>query len=174
MQINGRHCTDALLGRISQLTDRLKNRDIPKTWEILVRCCISISPAFIGSLLFPEISPFFIIGSIIITFAVFKDVQGDLFEFTPKERHWNICIPVSILFLVWASLLYRTGNLAQIGRSIGPATMLVAVAIWPIYMGNKRYEKKKRSIKFETTYIVISVLVLFQQIMISIRGITDA
>jgi hypothetical protein len=106
------------------------------------------------------------LAAIVLTYFVMLPAQQRLFEFTPREKHWSISLPVHSFFLGWAALLAVIGNSSQIARSIGGMVLIVAVAIWPVYMGSKRYKAKQRNVPFKAAYMLVSSVVILQQILI--------
>ncbi len=162
MRTNGNLSGTALSGRIEQLIDILP---LSKSYKIAARVVIGIFPAIAGSLLAPFISPVFVAASLFLIFYVFMPAQQDLFECGPEAR-WIICFFIHLTFVLWAAALAWTDNPEQIGRSVGAMVLPVASAIWPMYMSAKKYEKKKRAIKFETAYFIASSPVILQQLFI--------
>jgi hypothetical protein len=95
-----------------------------------------------------------------------KSIQDSLFEFSAKEKQWAITSPVHALFLAWAFILALFDNYGQIGRSVGGMVVLVAVSIWPVYMGKSAYGKKRRKVPFKAAFALTASIVVIQQALI--------
>jgi hypothetical protein len=166
MPIPGRLSEIGCLKPIDQVIEQIGSIPLPEAFKIPLRVATGVLPAFAGSLFFKSISPLFVLTAIILTYFVMLPAQQGLFEFTPRQKHWSITLPVHSFFLGWAALLAVIGNSAQIGRSIGGMVLIVAVAIWPVYMGSKGYKAKQRKVPFKLAYTLVSSVVILQQILI--------
>lgn len=154
---------DRIDGRIDGLIEGLA---LPAAFKIPLRVAVGVLPAVIGSLFFERLSPVFMLAAIAVTYVVMRPAQARLFEFSHQERHWWISVPVHAFFLAWAALLAVIGHSSQIARSVGGMVLVVAVAIWPVYMGRKAYQAKQRHVPFPTAYILVSSVVIGQQFII--------
>jgi hypothetical protein len=155
------------IGRTHRLIDNLiEGLGLPEAFKIPLRLAVGVLPAVIGSLFFERLSPLFTLVAIASTFCVMRPVQARLFEFSPKEKHWSISVPVHAFFIGWAALLAAIGHAGQIARSVGGLVLVVAVAIWPVYMGRKAYQAKERPVPFKTAYILVASVVIVQQFII--------
>ncbi len=166
MPIPGKLSEIGYLKPIGQIIKRIDSIPLPEALKIPLRAAAGVLPAFVGSLFFKSISPLFMLAAIVLTYFVMLPAQQRLFEFTPREKHWSISLPVHSFFLGWAALLAVIGNSSQIARSIGGMVLIVAVATWPVYMGSKRYKQKRRNVPFKTAYMLVSSVVILQQILI--------
>lgn len=136
---------------------------VPEAVKISERVAVGIFPVLVSSLLFQRLSQLFMLMSLAVLFLLMRPVQDQLFDLSPMERQWFVAVPVHALFIAWAGLLVYVGHEIQIGRSVGPMVLLVAVSIWPVYMGRRSYMQKIRKFKFRVKYTLIAVIVLIQQ-----------
>jgi len=149
--------------------DPQRERAFAAALKIPVRIAVGISPAVLGSLLVRVASPLFVLGSVVILYGALNPVRDQLFDFTPREKHWGITVPVHAIFLAWAAVLTLVDASEQIGRSVGGLLLLVAAAIWPVYMGIRAYKKRVRRVPFKMAFAIAAALVLVQQILILAR-----
>ena len=166
MPIPGKRLERGCLKPIEQIIDRIDRMPIPEALKILLRVAAGMFPALIGSLFFKSLSPLFMLAAIGLLYFVMISAQERLFEFTSTERYWSISLPVHLLFLGWAALLSAVGNSGQIARSVGGMVLVAAVAVWPVYMGQKAYAVKRRKVPFKVGYSIVASLVILQQILI--------
>jgi hypothetical protein len=138
----------------------------PQALIIPLRVGAGLSPAVAASLFVKAMAPFFVLVSIALMYACLSPLQGRLFEFSPKEKHWAITLPVHVLFLAWAFALAVFDHYDQIGRTAGPMVIIVAVCIWPVYMGQTAYARKRRQVPFKTSFAMAAIIVVIQQILI--------
>ena len=169
MRFPGIPSATAYFELIDQATRKLAQIPIPDALKIPLRVAGGIMPAFLGSLYFKSISPLFVAASIAVTYGLMGPVQERLFEFCPKEKQWAITLPVHTLFLAWASILAVFNNAEQIGRSVGGLVLIVAVSIWPVYMGKRAYAKKRRKVPFKAAFALTAIIILIQQAIIMAR-----
>ena len=90
---------------------------------------MGVLPAVIGSLFFERLSPLFTLAAIAVTYGVMLPAQARLFEFSPKERHWSISVPVHAFFLSWAALLIP-GTLYRLPSPLGVPFRISHAMIW--------------------------------------------
>ena len=138
--------------------------NIKDSLTIIFRVIIGLSVAMVGSLCPAIITPIFIFISIVLLYITMQPVQEKVFELTAKEKYFHVAIPFYMLFLLWASGVTFLGFPQQIMKSIGPMVILVAVAIWPIFISEKAYLKKQRKVPYHVAYAIFSVIVFIQQI----------
>lgn len=174
MLTNGNLFAQGLSRPTDQVIDWIENFPIAKPLKIPLRATIGILPAFSASVLLPILSPLFVIISLVLLFILFKPIQKNLFAYTPKEKHWQICLPVHSIFIFWAAILYWAGNPGQISRTVGGIVLVIAVAIWPVYMSQKKYASGERKASFKTAYFVVSGFVFLQQLFIISRSLINA
>lgn len=166
MRFHGKQLATGCLGSIEQAKEKLSKIKIPAAFKIPLRVGAGISPAFAASLLLTPISPFFVLASIAVMYALMSPIQARLFEFSPKEKQWAITVPIHVLFLAWAFILAVFNHYDQIGRTAGGMVMIVAVCIWPVYMGQKAYESKRRKIPFKAAFAITAIIIVVQQTLI--------
>jgi hypothetical protein len=169
MRFPGIQSATEYFGSIEQVIRKLAKIRVPAALKVPLLVAGGITPAFVGSLLFESISPLFVVASIAVTYCLMRTIQGLLFEFCPKEKQWAITLPVHAMFLAWAAVLAVFNHAEQIGRSVGAMVIIVAVSIWPVYMGKRAYEKKKRKVSFKMAFAMTAIVVLIQQTLIMAR-----
>ena len=123
-------------------------------------------PALGGSLIAGRLSSLSTLLSVALIYLLLKPVQAQLFDLSPEQRHWQISMPIQFFMLAWALVLALAGEPDQIGRTVGAMAMVTAVAVWPVYMGRKAYERKRRTIPFDSAYGLAAAVVVIQQIFI--------
>ena len=169
MSIHGNPSVTAYFGAIGRYFNKIRSIGIPEAFKVPLFVSVGVCPAFAGSLLFKEISPLFVVASLVATYAFLGPIQDRLFEFSPKEKQWAITLPVHVLFLAWAAVLAGFNNAEQIGRTVGAMVLIVAVSIWPVYMGKKGYERKSRKVPFKMAYTITAIVIIIQQALITAR-----
>ncbi len=174
MLTSGNLFTSGLSGPTGQVIDWIESAPIAKPFKIPLRVAIGVLPAFSASVLLPFLAPLFVIVSLALLFILFNPVRTNLFEYTPKEKHWQICLPVHSVFIIWAAILYWSGNPDQISRTVGGIVLVIATAIWPVYMSKKKYASGERKVSFTTAYFIVSGFVFLQQLLIISRSLINA
>lgn len=171
MRIRGLLWAKNCIRPIKQHIERIDNLNLAESIKITLRTTTGILPALLGSLLAFRLTPIFVMASILLTYLAVKPIQQRLFELSVKQRYWHISVPVNLFFIAWALILSMIGEASQISRSVGAMVMVSAVGLWPVYMGQKAYQQKRRKVPFKAVYAAISTIVIFQQILIIGEGI---
>lgn len=166
MPIPGRRSAIGSIRRIERHINRIDDLAIPKSYRMMLRIAAGVLPALLGSLFAFWLTPIFILAALLSLYLAARPIQEELFNLSANEKYWHISVPFNLLFIAWAFALALMGNGLQISHSVGPMVIAAAAAIWPVYMGRKAYGRKCRKVPFNTAYAVVSVLVLFQQLII--------
>ena len=169
MRFPGIRSATGYCGSTEQAIRKLAKIRVPDALKVPLRVAGGIAPAFAGSLFFKSISPVFVAASIAVTYGLMASMQEPLFEYSAKEKQWAVTLPVHALFLAWAAILALFNNAEQIGRSVGAMVLIVAVSIWPVYMGKRAYAKKKRKVPFKVAFALTAIIILIQQTLIFSR-----
>jgi len=139
---------------------------LPASAKITLLVITASLPALGGSLIAGRLSSLSTLLSVALIYLLLKPVQAQLFELSPEQRHWHVSMPIQLFMLAWALVLAPVGEPEQIGRTVGALAIVVATALWPIYMSRKAYERKRRTIPFDQTYGLAAAIVVIQQIFI--------
>jgi len=139
---------------------------LPASAKITLLVITASLPALGGSLIAGRLSSLSTLLSVALIYLLLKPVQAQLFELSPEQRHWHVSMPIQLFMLAWALVLALVGEPEQIGRTVGALAIVVATALWPIYMSRKAYERERRTIPFDQAYGLAAAIVVIQQIFI--------
>lgn len=166
MPIPGSRWARSCIRPLDRLISRIDSLSVGASWRITLRIAAGLLPALAGSLLWPWLTPVFTLAALVTLYVAARPVQDALFDLTAKEKYWHLFVPLHAGLLLWAALLVLAGSPLQIGRTVGTVALLTAVAVWPIYMGRKAFEKKRRKVSFAAAYATAGTLAALQQIAI--------
>jgi hypothetical protein len=167
MPIHGKISAKNFIGQIDLLISRIDDLKINDAFKMFFYVMLGISPSFLGSLFLPVLSPLFNAVSLMLLYVVTKSKQTLLINLSSMERYWYVCTTINIVLILWAFILVLIGQPLQIGRSVGPMTVMVIVSLWPAYIQSK----KERRLPFCIIYGVAGSVVILQQIMITTNKI---
>ncbi|WP_054697637.1 hypothetical protein [Desulfosarcina cetonica] len=171
MRILGNPFLKGFTTRIEAHINRIETCNLSKSAKLFIRLIIGLVPAFLGSILAFIPTSLTVFISIFLLYLSARPVQSTLFTFDPDEKFWKVSIPVNALFIAWGVLLAIIGMEIEISRSVGPMVVLSTTAIWPVYMSQAAYRRRKPMVTFEQAYTVAGVIVSVQQFLIIGGGI---
>ena len=171
MHMSGNRLAKALSRPIEQVINQIEGYPIASPFKITLRGVGSMTPAVASSLLLPTTAPFFVIMSMAIIYIAFEPIQEKLFHLTSAERHWMVCVPIYIFYLIWGGLLLIHETPNQINQTVGAIVFMSTVAMWPVYFSTKKTKIDKRKISFKVSYLVIAALVLIQQVFVILGSV---
>lgn len=172
MPMSGSLFMTALSKPIDQAINKIDQAPIPFPLKTTARVFGSVIFIFAGSVLLPSVAPLFVLFTAWLIYAVLTPVRENLISIDKEHRYLMIVLPVHALYILWGFVLYKAGNILQLGSSVGPIAVLSTIALWPIYTNiEKQSEKKQKLISYKAVYVIFSAIVLFQQIIIIIGSI---